>query len=67
MKQGFDEPNPALAASPERAWRNRIRIFFASDNRNVEIEVSAFDTGNAASNPKFKLSNRTGFARRLAV
>ena len=46
------------------AW---IRILFASDDRNVEIEVSAFDTGNDASNPKFKLSNRTGFARRLAA
>lgn len=44
-----------------------ICIIFASDDRNVEIEVSAFDTGNDASNPKFKLSNRTGFARRLAA
>ena len=45
------------------AW---IRILFASDDRNVEIEVSAFDGGTEASNPKFRLSNRTGFARRVA-
>lgn len=46
------------------AW---IRVLFASDDRNAEIEVSAFDNGNDASNPKFKLSNRTSFARRLSV
>jgi hypothetical protein len=46
------------------AW---IHTIFASDDRNIEIEVSAFDTGNDASNPKFRLSNRTGFARRLAA
>ena len=46
------------------AW---IRILFANDNRNVEIEVSAFCTGTDASNPKFRLSSRTGFARRLAA
>lgn len=46
------------------AW---IRVLFASDDRNAEIEVSAFDSGNDASNPKFKLSNRTSFARRLSV
>jgi hypothetical protein len=46
------------------AW---IRILFASDDKNVEIEVSAFDGGSEASNPKFRLSNRTGFARRLAA
>jgi hypothetical protein len=46
------------------AW---IRILFASDDKNVEIGISAFDGGSEASNPKFRLSNRTGFARRLAA
>lgn len=46
------------------AW---IRILFASDDKNIEIEISAFDGGSEASNPKFRLSNRTGFARRLAA
>ena len=46
------------------AW---IRILFASGDRNAEIEVSAFNIGSETSNPKFKLSNRTGFARRLAA
>jgi hypothetical protein len=44
-----------------------IHIIFASDVRNIEIEVSAFDTGNDTSNPKFKLSSRTGFALRLTA
>lgn len=46
------------------AW---IRILFASDDKNVEMEISAFDSGSEASNPIFRLSNRTGFARRLAA
>lgn len=46
------------------AW---IRILFASNDKNVEIEISAFDGGSEASNPKFRLSNRTGFARRLVA
>lgn len=46
------------------AW---IRILFASDDKNVEMEISAFGGGSEASNPKFRLSNRTGFARRLAA
>jgi SIR2-like protein len=46
------------------AW---VQIIFASEDRNVEIEVSAFDTGTDASNPKFRLSNRTAFSRRLAA
>ena len=46
------------------AW---IRMLFASDDKNVEIEISAFDGGSGASNPKFRLSNRTGFARKLAA
>lgn len=46
------------------AW---IQIIFASNQRNVEIEVSAFESGSDAVNPKFKLSSRTAFARRLTA
>lgn len=46
------------------AW---VQIIFASGDRNVEIEVSPFGSGTEASNPKFKLSNRTAFSRRLAA
>lgn len=45
------------------AW---VQIIFASEDRNVEMEVSAFDGGTDASNPRFTLSNRTAFSRRLA-
>lgn len=44
------------------AW---IQIIFASNERNVQAEFSAFDSGSDAANPKFKLSNRTAFARKL--
>lgn len=46
------------------AW---IEIIFASDERNIEIEVSALDFGGDSANPKFRLSSRTAFARRLAA
>lgn len=46
------------------AW---IQLLFASDKRGIEIEVSPYDEGNDAANPKFRLSNRTAFARRLAA
>ena len=44
------------------AW---IQIIFASDRRGMEIDVTSFDSGSESSNPKFRLSNRTAFARRL--
>ncbi|MGZ5865676.1 MAG: SIR2 family protein [Xanthobacteraceae bacterium] len=46
------------------AW---IQIIFASNQRGMEIEVSAYDSGSDAANPKFKLNNRTAFARRLVA
>ena len=46
------------------AW---IEVIFASSERNMEIDVSAFDAGSEAENPKFRLSNRTAFARRLSA
>jgi len=46
------------------AW---IRVLFASDDKDGEIEISAFNGGSEASNPKFRLRKRTGFARRLTA
>lgn len=46
------------------AW---IEIIFASSDRNIEIDVSAFGAGSDAENPTFRLSNRTAFARRLSA
>ncbi len=46
------------------AW---IRVIFGSEDRNIELEFSTFDTGTVASNPKFRISNRTAFSRRLSI
>jgi hypothetical protein len=44
------------------AW---IHLILGSAERNSEIEVSSFDEGSEAENPKFTILNRTGFARGL--
>jgi len=41
-----------------------LRVIFDSDERNIEIDVSAFDGPPGPANPTFKLSNRTGYSLR---
>jgi len=45
------------------AW---VQILLGTDERNKEVELSAFDSGTGAENPSFKVASRTAFARRLA-
>lgn len=44
------------------AW---VRLILGTDERNVEIAVSAFDDGGEPENPAFRIATRTAFARRL--
>jgi hypothetical protein len=45
------------------AW---VQILLGTDERNKEVELSAFDAGTGPENPSFKVASRTAFARRLA-
>ena len=45
------------------AW---AKLILATDQRNVEIAVSTLEDGTEAENPKFVLSSRTGFTKRIA-
>jgi len=45
------------------AW---VRIALATDERNAEVTLSAFDEGTDAENPTFRVASRTAFARRLS-
>lgn len=46
------------------AW---VRLLFDTDERNSEITVTPFSDGNEIENPRFRLSNRTAFSRRLVA
>jgi len=44
------------------AW---VRIALGTNERNTEVELSAFDDGNQTENPAFLIGTRTAFAKRL--
>lgn len=43
------------------AW---IEVIFDTSDKNIEASFTSFEGAASASNPAFKLSNRTGFSRR---
>jgi hypothetical protein len=43
------------------AW---VQIVLGTAERNTEVTLSPFDKGTGAENPSFRISSRTGFARR---
>ncbi len=43
------------------AW---IEVVFDTSDKNIEASFTSFDGAASASNPEYKLSNRTGFSRR---
>lgn len=45
------------------AW---VRIVLGTEERNVEITVSAFHEGDEPENPAFRIGTRTAYTRRLA-
>lgn len=45
------------------AW---IKLILGTDQRNVEVAVSAFDDGTDVENPSFTLSSRTGYSMRVS-
>ncbi|GAB3321404.1 SIR2 family protein [Haliea atlantica] len=46
------------------AW---IKLLFDTDQRNSEITLTPFSDGNEIENPRFRVSNRTTFSRRLVA
>ncbi|TCO75816.1 SIR2-like protein [Chromatocurvus halotolerans] len=44
------------------AW---LELLFDTEERNSEIAVTPFSDGNVIENPRFRISNRTAFSRRL--
>jgi hypothetical protein len=43
-----------------------IEIVLGTDQRNVELDFSAFDKGGETENPVFRIVARTAYTRRLA-
>lgn len=44
-----------------------VRLLFGTDERNSEIIVTPFSDGNETENPRFRISSRTAFCRRLVA
>ena len=44
------------------AW---VQVLSQTDERNIEFDLSPFDSGTDIENPKFKVGNRTAFTKRI--